>query len=454
MSTSPTIPPPPDGSAAVALQSATGAIPPPPDGSAIVAQGQPNAGQSAPRTVTGQVASISTPQAPKSTMGRLAQWIDNVTLDMQDGGDRTGVGTVLQKLGAHGLSNGNSQAVGDYMASLPLGLLKAGKGAAELVPSEIGGETGKTWKGVKDLVGGGLQAISEPASFVAPEASPLSEEGLLTDAASTASKATDAVASTAAKTKGAVTDVLKGEKVAQAPAQQALRTGAKASAADAGIADAASTATGSVRNLLDDPIEALASKERDAYDTINDASGTDLKSLYDHAEDVKDALDDPTNVSQRTALQSELKTTQDAIQKGEAQATANGVDPDTLSQAKEMTKQRYAMENVNSKLFNNESVVSGNVEHGAPETINVNSAIRQVENLDKPSKFAPRGTPSRLVQAFGEDGAAQLKQGLYDAQKAGKTALSRQQLAKTAGKWAVGAGVLAGGGELLRHAIE
>jgi hypothetical protein len=147
----------------------------------------------APGTITGQTATISAPQQPASVMGRLAQWIDNVALDMKDGGDRTGVGTVLQKLGAHGLDSGNSQAVGDFMASLPLGMLKAAKGAAELVPSEIGGETGNTWKGVEDLVGGGLQALAEPAAFVAPEESALSEEGLLSDAADAASAASSSV---------------------------------------------------------------------------------------------------------------------------------------------------------------------------------------------------------------------------------------------------------------------
>ena len=140
----------------------------------------------APGTITGQPATISGPQQRTSTMGKLAQWIDNVTADLKDGGDRTGIGTVMQKLGAHGLDNGNSSAVGDFMASLPLGLLKATKGEAELVPSAIGGETGNTWKGIKDLVRGGLQAITEPAAFVAPEESALSEEGLLSDAASKA----------------------------------------------------------------------------------------------------------------------------------------------------------------------------------------------------------------------------------------------------------------------------
>jgi hypothetical protein len=37
------------------------------------------------------------------------------------------------------------------------------------------------------------------------------------------------------------------------------------------------------------------------------------------------------------------------------------------------------------------------------------------------------------MQAFGEDGAQQLKQGLYDAQKQGQTALTKQTIAKYVG---------------------
>jgi hypothetical protein len=69
------------------------------------------------------------------------------------------------------------------MASLPLGLLKATKGTTELTPSVIGGPQGKTWQGLKDVIGGGLQMIQEPAAFVAPEESQLSKEGLLSDVA-------------------------------------------------------------------------------------------------------------------------------------------------------------------------------------------------------------------------------------------------------------------------------
>jgi hypothetical protein len=218
---------------------------------------------------------------------------------------------------------------------------------------------------------------------------------------------------------------------AQPGAQAALRSGASASAADASVE--AGAQGGSIRSLLDDPIKNASTAERGMYDSINEASGTDLKSLYDLRSKLQDGLEDPTQIANEDKLQTRLEQTESQIKTGEAQAKENGVDPDTISKAKAATQQRYAMENVKQKLFNNESVVSGNVAHGAPESINVDSAIRQVENLDKPSRFAPEGTPSRLQQAFSEDGAADLKQGLYDAQKAGKTAVARQNIARWVG---------------------
>src|SRR5207249_8113639 len=74
--------------------------------------------------------------------------------------DITGVGTVLKKMGAHGVYNGNPEAVGDFIASLPLGVLQATKGGAEVTQS------GKTWQGTKDIVGGTAQALTIPSAFM------------------------------------------------------------------------------------------------------------------------------------------------------------------------------------------------------------------------------------------------------------------------------------------------
>jgi hypothetical protein len=121
--------------------------------------------------------------------------------------------------------------------------------------------------------------------------------------------------------------------------------------------------------------------------------------------------------------------------------TSLGVDAQKLlRQAKDATQQRFAMEAVENKLFNAEGVVKGNVAHGAAETLDVDNAIKQAELLDKPSKFAPRGSPTRLQQAFGVSGAKALKDSLYAAKASGQKALTTQRVLEIVG----GAGTLAG----------
>jgi hypothetical protein len=247
-----------------------------------------------------------------------------------------------------------------------------------------------------------------------------------------ADAASESVAAAAPKGPSLVKQVLKGEKVAQAPARTALEAGAAASAEDAGVA-ASETAGKGVRTLLDEPIAATAKAERATYNSINKAAGTDLKTLYDYRSDVQEALEDPTNIGQRANLQKELQTTEDSISKGEALALKEGITPADLEKAKGMTQQRYSMELLKQKVFNNEGVVEGDIAHGAEESINIKAAIREIQKLDKPSRFAPEGSPTRLQQALGEEGAANLKQGLYDALKTGKSAATVHTVAKWAG---------------------
>jgi len=57
---------------------------------------------------------------------------------------------------------GVGQGAGDFMMSLPLGLLRAAKSAPDILQ-------GKPWQATKDLVGGGLEAGTIPLSFIAPE---------------------------------------------------------------------------------------------------------------------------------------------------------------------------------------------------------------------------------------------------------------------------------------------
>lgn len=114
-----------------------------------------------PRQSSGPTISADTP--PSSIGGKLSRWAQNVSDDIKYGTDVTGVGSILKKLGAHGVYDGAPHAVGDFMASLPLGLLRATRGAGEL-------SDGQVIQGGKDIVGGAGQATEMATPFVAPEA--------------------------------------------------------------------------------------------------------------------------------------------------------------------------------------------------------------------------------------------------------------------------------------------
>jgi hypothetical protein len=98
-------------------------------------------------------------------------------------------------MGAHGVYNGNPQTVGDFMASLPLGLARVAKGTGELAP----GSKGSVGQGAKDIVGGGLQAATMPLAV----GSPVEAEAAASGAANVAGK----VSSAAGKAVNAAKDV-------------------------------------------------------------------------------------------------------------------------------------------------------------------------------------------------------------------------------------------------------
>lgn len=247
---------------------------------------------------------------------------------------------------------------------------------------------------------------------------------------------------------------VKGAEVAQPAAQGAITDAAAAATKDTGVS--AGPATGSFRTAADDTIAKASKAERAQYDRINQAAGVDLKDLYERESDLEDAMDDPTNIVQKPKLQVELERTRMQIANGESKASESGVDAQkAVRQAKDLTQQRFAVQDFKSKVLNNESVVEGNALHGAEEKINIPNAIKAVERMDKPSRYAPEGTPTRLQQALGKDGATAIKQSLYDAQKLGASALSKQELlaniVKTAKVLGYSVGAIGGLYEILKH---
>ena len=243
------------------------------------------------------------------------------------------------------------------------------------------------------------------------------------------------------KTPAIVNQVMKGGEVAQAPAKAALGTAARTAGGEA---------TPAIRSMMDKSIANLAKTERATYDMINEAAGTDLKDLYDYRTKLQDAIENPANIDREDLLQEKLKGLDEKITQAESKLKEKIPDK-SIEKAKQLTQRRYAQEELKKRLFNNESVVSGNAAHGAEESINVDAAIREVEKLNKPSRYAPEGSPTRLEQALGKDGAQQLLKSLYDAQKAGQKAVKYQDLAGKIAKWiGLGGSALAGGNALAK----
>jgi hypothetical protein len=403
-------------------------------------------------------ASISATPMPTTPMGKLARWIDNVSEDIKNGTDLTGVGTVLKKLGAHGVYGGNSQAVGDFMASLPLGLMKAAKGAAEVVPQAIGGEKGNTWQGIKDLVGGGLQALTIPASFAGPEASGLSDEGLLNDAGealgNAGNKVGDAVGNAASSVKSAVLGteekpsliqkLWEGQDVAQPGAQSSVRNAVQASADNLGTAtdqlSAAIQADPLTKNggtILDSHLDQLGKMEKAAYSKLDAGAGIDLKAEKLRVANDEYALKQLGNtepdINRKGNLIETINDSRDRIAEAESNLRAAGIDP---NEADALHKQRMAGLDFKKVL----------VRTTQPDgSVNVDNLLKQSNAL----RFAKQG--DRLNQFFGSKQAADAYiQQLQNAQKLGANAVKAQAIAR----WVAGGLGVGGGVELLSHYLQ
>lgn len=205
--------------------------------------------------------------------------------------------------------------------------------------------------------------------------------------------------------------------------------------AQAGIRTVAQPVGASFRSGID--VETPLGQAKNLYRTVDEAAKTDFKGLYDKLDAAQDEarLAAPGS-SEEAKAQLNIKNTQDAIDDAKKVAVNSGV-PDidkTLKQADAKFAETQANKDLNSKFFGNNGVISGNVAHGAPEKINVDSGIKVLENMDKPNKYGL----SRLQQtSLGTDGAQKLKQVLYDAQKAGQAYMDARSLRNKVIAWGI-----------------
>lgn len=95
---------------------------------------------------------------PAGMLAGAEQFMNDAAEDVRHGTTLTPIGRGLHAMGAQGTSEGNSEKVGDFMASPMLGPLRAAKGLMQI-------PQGKVVEGGKNLAGGAMDAATIPAAM-------------------------------------------------------------------------------------------------------------------------------------------------------------------------------------------------------------------------------------------------------------------------------------------------
>lgn len=139
----------------------------------------------------GVVSAVPGSMPGDSLPSKITLWAQQLRNDLMHGTENTDIGRLYKSIGGQPLAAEQGEKVGEFMGSPILGPLRMVQGASELPQS------GLRWAGVKDTVGGALDAAQIPGGFIGtPEAGPLAGklagdggEAILTQAARAASGA-------------------------------------------------------------------------------------------------------------------------------------------------------------------------------------------------------------------------------------------------------------------------
>jgi hypothetical protein len=382
----------------------------------------PSSPSTAVQSQTIQPSITATPE-PTSVGGKVERWARNVSEDLKYGTDLTGIGTVLKKMGAHGVYSGNTQAVGDFMGSLPLGLSKVLTGMGEVAQS------GKRVQGAKDAVSGGLQAATIPSAFVAPEGAELAGQGI--DAGASA-------ASKAASTAKSAFDV----NSAQHPLQQGIRAVLKDVADKAGVTV---PDTSSIRDVAATVSDAVKAKASGLYKQLDAATGGGRFQRFDEAlENIQKALRDTVGLDdeKEAELIGKQAETEKARQAALDTAAKAGVDPSIIKDANATWRQQSALSDLSNSLrqsvtgqrpvIADAAKAANSTAQSSPETVNAKTLFAKINRLND------RG---RLADAIGPDNAQALLQQVDAAYLTAQKIANRNRFIGNAAK-AVGLGGL------------
>lgn len=356
-----------------------------------------------------------------SLPSKVTLWAQQLRNDLMHGTETTDIGRLYKSIGGQPLANGQGEGVGEFMGSPILGPLRTAQGVSELPQS------GRRWQGTKDTVGGVLDTATIPGAFVAPDAGELVGTG--TDAA------LEQAGRAAKAAKGFVST-----KALQPKIQGAITAAIHDTAAEHGIAIPDST---NVRDVTQALSNSLRSKAHDLYASLDNAlGGTRFQSFEEAIDNVERAIRDevgldPARDKQLADRLADAKAARDAAIE---QVRAKGIDPATIDQADSLHRKAMALQDVSKAVRASTDVHPSQVANGATNTAATNVRTKplwnRLQQLATPNPKYP-GTPSRLVQALGEDRAAQF---LHDVDA---THLAAQKIA-TRNTWIKRAATAAG----------
>lgn len=231
-------------------------------------------------------------------------------------------------------------------------------------------------------------------------------------AALAASENADAAKDLAGRITDKVTDIpsrIKGSVTGQTALQESAQSVAAKTAENANVAASQASVSGTFEQVADN----IYSKAKDLYKQIDDASGVDLKRLREKIsnarQEIRGLSDAPEDVEREAKLEASIKNNEDALQRAQQTAVANGVDPNTLKAADASFKQSQALYDLDKNV---KTSTAGRTEAtGGSETIDPKKLSPKLEKM---------WDSGRLQDAVGEENAKQLVSATQDALKRGQ----------------------------------
>jgi len=361
----------------------------------------PQSSQSAQPSATISATPGSMPGDPMAA--KLKLWSQNVQSDLMHGTDLTGIGHVLKAMGAHGLQSGETEATAKFMGSLPLGLLRMTQGGSEL------GLPGQRWQGTKDTVGGALDASTIPGAFMAPEGGELIGQG------------TDAALTQAERAAKGARDLVSVKSV-QPKVQGAITTAIRQTAQEHGVPLPEGASVRDIAQTLSDGVRA---KAHGLYQQLDAAlGGTRFQTFDEQLGNIQRAIRDSLGIDPEkdAALAKRLQDVTNARNAAMDAVRKTGADPaDLIGQANKLHQTSQALQEVSKAIR-----AATDVHPSAANEASVKTAplFKRMQALATPNPKYP-GAPSRLVQALGEQRAADLLHAVDSAHLAAQKIAAR-----------------------------